>query len=110
MNWGVSSKTMESDLTLDMLVSGTTEQARISTIIIDEDSTIMTKLKSVPHEVTKKSDINHAKKLYEIIYMPYRKSIASFHLKPFTVFKNIFHMQLSSTRMARYSQRQVFKM
>ena len=44
MNWGVSSKTMESDLTLDMLVSGTKEQARISTIIIDEDSTIMTKI------------------------------------------------------------------
>ena len=64
MNWGGSSKSMESDLAIDMFVSGTTEKARISTIFVDEDSTIMAKIKeAVPHEVTKESDINHAKKL-----------------------------------------------
>ena len=63
MNWGGSSKAMESDLAVDMLVSGTTEKACISTIIMDEDSTKMEKIKkTVPHKVTKESDINHAKK------------------------------------------------
>ena len=62
MNWGGSSKVMESDLAVDMLVLGTTEKFRISTIIMDEDSTTMTKIKkSVPHEVSKESHINHAK-------------------------------------------------
>ena len=42
MNWGGSSKAMESKLSVDMLVAGTTE-SRISTIIIDEDSTTMAK-------------------------------------------------------------------
>ena len=51
---GGSSKAIESDLAVVMLVSGTTEQARISTIIMDEDSTTMAKTKkSVLHEVTK---------------------------------------------------------
>ena len=45
MNWGGSSKAMESDLAVDMLVSGTTEKACISTIIMDEDSTTMAKIK-----------------------------------------------------------------
>ena len=63
MNWGGISKAMESDLAVDMLVSGTTEKACISTIIMDEDSTTIAKMrKAVPHEVTKESDINHAKK------------------------------------------------
>ena len=54
---------MGSGLAVDMLVSGTTEKARISTIIMDKDSTAMAKIKkSVSHEVTKESDINHAKK------------------------------------------------
>ena len=58
MNWGVSSKAMGSGLAVDMLVSGTTEKARISTIIMDKDSTAMAKIKkSVPHEVTKESPI-----------------------------------------------------
>ena len=42
MNWGGSSKAMESNLSDDMLVADTTE-SRISTIIIDEDSTSMAK-------------------------------------------------------------------
>ena len=53
---------MESDLAVDMLVSGTTEKACISTVIMDEDSTTMAKIKKLPYEVTKESDINHAKK------------------------------------------------
>ena len=39
MNWGGSSKAMESDLAADMSVSGTTEMASLSTIIMDEDLT-----------------------------------------------------------------------
>ena len=64
MNWGGSSKaTTVSDLAVDMLISGTTEKARILTIIMDEDSKIMAKIKkSVPYEVTNESDINHVKK------------------------------------------------
>ena len=44
MDWGGSSKTIESDLVVDMLVSGTTGNARVSTIITDEDSTTMRKI------------------------------------------------------------------
>ena len=54
---------MESDLAVDMLVSATTEKARISTIIMDQYSTTMVKIrKSQLHETTEKSGINHAKK------------------------------------------------
>ena len=63
MNWGGTSKAMESYLAVDMLVSGTKEKARISTVIMDEDLTTMPKIKkAVPYEVTKESDVNHAKK------------------------------------------------
>ena len=37
MNWGGSSRAVESDLAVDILVSGTTETARTSTVIMDED-------------------------------------------------------------------------
>ena len=55
---------MESELALDMLVSGTTEKARISTIIMDEDSTKMAKIKKTVtcQQATKKSAINRARK------------------------------------------------
>ena len=50
MNWGTSSKAMESDLAVDILVSGTTAKARILTIVMDEDSRTIAKIKkSVPH-------------------------------------------------------------
>ena len=55
---------MESDLSVDILLSGTTEKTRISTFIMNKDSTTMAKIrKSVLHEVTKESDMDHAKKL-----------------------------------------------
>ena len=77
---------------------------------MDEDSTTMAKIKrSVPHEVTKGTDINHVKKNWEMIYMPFRKSITSFYPKLFPIFKNVFHAQLKNTRLIRYSQRPVFK-
>ena len=60
---GGSSKATVSGLAVDILISGTTEKARILTIIIDEHSKIMVKIKkSLPHEVTNECDINHAKK------------------------------------------------
>ena len=63
INWVGSSKQLESDLAVDVLLKGTTQKPCISTIIIDEDTTKMVKIKKiVPHEVTKESDINHAKK------------------------------------------------
>ena len=89
----------KSDLAVDMLLSGTTEKTRISTFIMDEDLAAMAKLrKSVPHEVTKESDINLAKKLLEMIYIPYKKFTTYFHLNLFPTFKNVFHTQSSSTR------------
>ena len=61
---GGSSKVMESELAVDMLVSGNKEKARISTIFMDEELITMTKIrKSVPYEVTKESGINHDRKL-----------------------------------------------
>ena len=64
MNWGGSSKAMEGDLAVDLLVSGNTEKARISTIIMDEDSITMAKIRiSVPHVVAKEGDIDPTKKL-----------------------------------------------
>ena len=82
-----------------MLLSGTTEKTRISTFIMDDDLATMAKIrKSVPHEVTKESDINLAKKLLEMIYIPYKKFTTYFHLKLFPTFKNVFHTQSSSTR------------
>ena len=40
-----------------------------------------------------------------MIYMPYRKSITSFHPKLFSTFKNVFFTQSSSTRMIQYSKK-----
>ena len=54
VNWGSSSKAIESDLAVDMLVLGTTKKAHISTSIMDEDSTTMAKIKKLPHETTKR--------------------------------------------------------
>ena len=91
MNWGGSSKAMESDLAVDMLVSGTPEKARISKIIMYENLTTMAKIKkSMSHEVTKEIGINHAKKLQEMIYMPYRNSITSSYPKLFPTLKYAF--------------------
>ena len=45
---------MENDLAVDMLDWGTTEKARISAVVMDEDSTIKAKIKSVPHGLTKR--------------------------------------------------------
>ena len=68
MNWGVSSKAMGTGLAVDMLVSGTTEKARILTIIMDKDSTAMAKIKkSVPHEV--RSSKNMQKMLMHLAQM-----------------------------------------
>ena len=47
INWGGSSEAMASDLAVEMLVSGTTQKARISTIVMDEDSTTMAKIKKI---------------------------------------------------------------
>ena len=38
---------MESELAVDMLISGTIEKACISTIIVDEDSTTIAKIKKL---------------------------------------------------------------
>lgn len=55
MNRVGSSKAVKSVLEVDMLVSGTTEKARISKIVMDEDSTIMAKIsKSVMYVVAKR--------------------------------------------------------
>ena len=50
MNWRGSSRVRESDLAVDMLVSGTTEKAHISTVMDGEKWKME---KSVPHEETK---------------------------------------------------------
>ena len=63
LNWGGSSKAMESDLAVSMLNSTSCDNHHISTIIGDDDCTTMAKIqKQVPYNVTKQSDINHAKK------------------------------------------------
>ena len=43
MKWGGSLKVMESGLAVDMVVSGTTEKAYISIIIMNEDLTTAAK-------------------------------------------------------------------
>ena len=62
INWGGSSKEMEIDLAVNILVSGTTEKARISTIIIAVFRNNSKNKKTVPHEVTKETEIYHDKK------------------------------------------------
>ena len=65
---------------------------------MDEDSTIMAKKISMPHEVIKVGGINHAKKTIGNYLYAYReKALRPFKLFP--TFKNVFHTQLSSTRM-----------
>ena len=51
---------MESGLVVDMLISGTTENAQISTIIVDEDLTTICAIWGTKE--TRESDTNHAKK------------------------------------------------
>ena len=66
---------MASDVAVDMLVPGTTEKSGISTIIMDKDSTTIAEIKkSVPHEVTKESDTNHAKKTVGKASHPFTQS------------------------------------
>ena len=48
---------------VDMLVSGSIKKARISSIIMHEDSPTIAKIiKSVAHKVKKEIDIDHVKK------------------------------------------------
>ena len=54
MNWGGSSKAMESDLAVELLNKSKTEHHHVSTLICDEDATTMAKIhKQVPFEVQK---------------------------------------------------------
>ena len=54
---------MESDLAVDLLKKTHSENHHVSTIIGGDDRTTMSKVqKQVPFEVSKQSDINHAKK------------------------------------------------
>ena len=63
LNWGGTSKAMESDLAVSLLKNTHSENQHVSTIIGDDDTTTMSKVqKQVPFPVKKQSDINHAKK------------------------------------------------
>ena len=63
MNWGGSSKAMESDTAVGLLNSTQSPEYRVTTIINDEDSTTMARIADeVDHDVEKNSDVNHCKK------------------------------------------------
>ena len=63
VNWGGSSKGMESDLAVEMLNATKADNYQIATLIGDDDSTTMAMVRQqVDHPVEKWSDINHAKK------------------------------------------------
>ena len=63
MNWGVTSKAMESDLAIELLNKTSSENHCVSSIICDQDATTMAEVKKhILFEVGKHSDTNHAKK------------------------------------------------
>ena len=63
VNWGGSSKGMESSVAVEMLNNIKDNSFQISTLIGDDDSTTMAMVrKQVEHSVEKWSDTNHAKK------------------------------------------------
>ena len=63
MNWGGSAKAMEADLAVELLGKFNDDDYRVSRLICDDDATTIAKVKkTLPFEVTKESDMNHAKK------------------------------------------------
>ena len=65
---------MKSDLAVAMLVLVKIENACMLTNIMNEDSTsVAKKKKSVPHEVIKENDINHAKNVRNNLYILQKK-------------------------------------
>lgn len=63
VNWGGSSKGMESSVAVEMLNNIKDNSFQISTLIGDDDSTTMAMVRQqVEHSVEKWSDTNHAKK------------------------------------------------
>ena len=93
-----------------MVLSGTTEKTRISTFIMDEDLATMTKIrKSVPHEVTKESDINLAKKTVGNDLYPLQKIHDILSSKVISYLQKCFSYAIKQHKMIQYSERQVFK-
>ena len=63
VNWKGSSKAMEADLAVEILNNTKEKHFEVSTLIGDDDTTTMARIKEqVPHPVKKWSDVNHAKK------------------------------------------------
>nr|XP_022290026.1 uncharacterized protein LOC111101728 [Crassostrea virginica] len=62
-NWQGSSKSMEQDMVISMVKKKLEKGINISTVICDEDTTTMSRLRqNVSHSITKMSDKNHIKK------------------------------------------------
>ncbi|XP_046392289.1 uncharacterized protein LOC124160481 [Ischnura elegans] len=64
-NWSGSAKAMEADLALELLTTSTplkAAQVKVGTIVCDEDSSTIAKIRRDVGNVEKVSDINHAKK------------------------------------------------
>ncbi|XP_046408211.1 uncharacterized protein LOC124172766 [Ischnura elegans] len=64
-NWSGSAKAMEADLAVELLTTSTplkAAQVKVGTIVCDEDSSTIAKIRRDVGNVEKVSDINHAKK------------------------------------------------
>ena len=62
-NWDGSSKAMESDMVIEMVKKHCEEGRSISTIVADDDTTTISRLKkNVNINIAKKSDRNHVRK------------------------------------------------
>ena len=63
MNYKGSSKAMEPDLAVDLIKDVESNGVKVGTIIMDEDTTTMARLKTeISHSITKWSDLAHVKK------------------------------------------------
>ena len=62
-NWSGSAKAMESDVGVDLIKSVEKEGVRVKTLIMDDDTTTMAKVRrELDHTITKWSDVNHTSK------------------------------------------------
>lgn len=62
-NWSGSAKAMEPDVGIHLIKSVENQGVKVSTIIMDDDTTTMARIRQdLDHTVTKWSDVNHTTK------------------------------------------------
>lgn len=99
LNWTGSAKAMEPDMVCEMVTSAKKQGVTISTVIGDEDSTTIAKLRSdVSPHIQKRSDKNHLKKIIGNSLYSLRKKHKQLSVKVIKYFQKCFSYMVSDNQ------------